>query len=124
MGSKVYSEKHSVLWRGTFRDKVYSIEFHLKLFLSSRYESDMMRGPGFIEIGTLSCCLREVHNKASETSVETKNYHRVTLCLNAGKHTSLKPPKDCSWRGLQPLCLVGIGQVKKRRKGWPSYQKA
>lgn len=93
MGSKVYSEKHSVLWRETFRDKVYSIEFHLKLFLSSRYESDTRRGPGFTEVGTLSRCLRETHNKASETSVETKNYHTVTLCLNEGKHRSLKAPK-------------------------------
>lgn len=52
-----------------------------------------MRGPGFIEVGTLSGYLREAHNKASETSVETKNYHTVTLCLNAGKHRSLKAPK-------------------------------
>lgn len=35
----------------------------------------MMRGPGFIEMGTLSRCLLKADNRVSETNMETKNYH-------------------------------------------------
>lgn len=51
----------------------------------------MMRGPGFVEMGTLSCCLPKAHNRVSETTMETNK--TVTLCFHSGKHKTLKAPK-------------------------------